>query len=118
MARSPDLRLRQRWRQLLDLFDGEQTTVAAFCRKHRVSPASFYLWRRKLHAPAPARSPNALAPSFVPVQVQGRAPDVDPLVRVHLPGGVRVEIPATERELALAAISALAAADERPEAQR
>lgn len=37
-----------RWREILRKQRASGLTVAAFCRRSRIPPASFYLWRRKL----------------------------------------------------------------------
>lgn len=113
MPRLPDPEVRQWWQQLIDSFDPEQLSVAEFCREQGVSPSSFYQWRRKLHEQPPratrATEGDDNGPSFVPVQIQ--APGVDPLqaaadevATIHLPGGVRIEIPATQPEMLAKAI--------------
>jgi hypothetical protein len=48
MARMPDPAKRAEWRRRLLEFHRGNWTVAAFCRRLRVSPATFYQWKRKL----------------------------------------------------------------------
>lgn len=106
MPRSADPHLRQWWRELIQSFEPRHETVAQFCRRNAVSTASFYNWKRKLantstsqeKEPTPARQQTESddAHAFLPVQLIGSAfgPDDQPL-QVHLPGGVRIEVPAT-----------------------
>jgi len=101
MARTPDPELRRWWRGLIDAFDSRRWTVAEFCSRHDVSAASFYNWRRRLQeeeADEPPGGPSA-APAFLPLQIaKGLAPR-ERSVQVHLPGGVRVEVPPQDRDL-------------------
>jgi hypothetical protein len=96
MSRSPDPELRRRWRRLIDSFDPHRQTVAEFCNRHEVSPASFYAWRRRL-SQSPASSPAV--PAFLPVEIMQRPLAPGRSVQVHLPGGVRVEVPTADRDL-------------------
>jgi hypothetical protein len=52
---------RHAWQQRLARQAGGQFSVAAFCKRERVSIASFYYWRRRLR-------PDD-APRFVPVHL-------------------------------------------------
>ena len=111
MARSADPALRQWWRELLELFEGSSFTVADFCRQQGVSTASFYAWRRRLAGAEGSQSPKpnesraatsrAAGPAFLPVHVASTQAGAGEGARVlvHLPGGVRVEVPAGQREL-------------------
>lgn len=49
MARQPDARKQQRWLDLMQRWQLSQLTVRAFCERHGLTEASFYLWRRVLH---------------------------------------------------------------------
>ena len=115
MARSPDPELRQWWRELIDSFDSDRATVAEFCRRQGVSSASFYAWRRKFAdvAAGESQQPAGYSPAFLPVRVVDRnGPDVGlaeaDRVQVHLPGGIRVDVPSHERELLLELVTAVA----------
>lgn len=116
MGRSPNPQLRQWWRELIDAFDPGESTVAEFCRRHEVSTASFYQWRRKLQGdrrrPSQTDPPDD-APGFLKVQVsEPEVPESQPaLASIRLPRGVRIDVPAHEHELLLAAIRLLAAGD-------
>ncbi|HVX64517.1 MAG TPA: transposase [Pirellulales bacterium] len=112
MARGPDLALRQWWRNLIASFDPERSTVAEFCRRRDVSPASFYAWRRRLGQRLQAEPERADLPAFVPVQVAPQSSSADRAVTVYLPGGVRVAVPSDEQHLLLALVAHLAASSE------
>lgn len=62
MPRTPDPELRRWWRQLLDSFDPQRSTVAEFCDQNEISPTSFYKWRKRF-----ARPPEI--DSLIPVEV-------------------------------------------------
>jgi len=102
MSLHPDPELRRRWRGLIESFDSRRSTVAEFCRRHQVSTASFYVWRRRLGegiVPTPA---------FVPIRIAQAPSRSESTVRIHLPGGVRVEVPAEHRELLVELLTRLA----------
>lgn len=86
MARLPDPALRQWWRELISQPADSGMTIAQFCDAHRISTASFYLWRRKLQDDPPAQD------GFLSVQVVGTTNPSEPF-RVHLLGGAVIEIP-------------------------
>lgn len=48
MARKAGVLLQRQWRERLERFRGSTWTVAEFCRREKVSVASFYQWRKKL----------------------------------------------------------------------
>lgn len=107
MPRAPDPQVRLRWRQLIDAFDPRRFTVAEFCRKHRISQASFYQWRRRLatnttpgHDQRREAKPLQRRAAFVPVQLVDDSQDsTAQTVQVHLPNGVRVDVPTGQRDL-------------------
>ena len=41
-------RSREQWREIIRQQRGSRLSVAAFCRRAKVAPASFFAWRRKL----------------------------------------------------------------------
>ena len=61
--------------------------MSRFCRREGVSTASFYWWRKRLDD-AGAAGKRELA-RFQPVRLTGAGA----VMSVHLPGGVRVEVP-------------------------
>jgi hypothetical protein len=80
MARRPDAAKQGRWLELIRRWQGSQTTVREFCRRHRVSEASFCSWRRVLrergllHDPVPLTSADA--PAFVKLSMLDAEPSV------------------------------------------
>jgi transposase-like protein len=94
------------WRRRLKEFEAGQSTVAEFCRRVGVSPATFYEWRRKL---APAARSQSRPMNFVPVEITAAAR----VIEVLLPGGARVLIPAGESEALRAVFSLLVAQEAR-----
>ena len=99
------------WNKTVREHAGSGLSVRAYCRRRRLSEASFYAWRRELklrrqeRATANARQP-APKPTFVPVTLA----DVAAGVEVVLPGGVVVRLPAATE---LAAVATLVADLER-----
>jgi len=64
-GRRPDPAVRQLWLQRLQRYQRGGLSVTDFCDRERISVASFYAWRRRLHNAAPAGT----TPGFVPVRV-------------------------------------------------
>ena len=94
------------WRERLERQARSGFSIAEFCRRERLSPPSFYQWRKRLSVVRCA----ADRPQFVPVH---RAEDSGAAdgVEIELPGGVVVRLPAgASRELVTAAIEAAARA--------
>ena len=48
MAQRPDGAKQERWLELVRRWQRSQITVCEFCRRHQISEASFYSWRRVL----------------------------------------------------------------------
>ena len=59
-----------RWRQLLDRWHHSGLSVRAFCRRHRLSEATFYARRRSLGQPPSAGAGAAEPLTFVPISVR------------------------------------------------
>lgn len=76
------------WEERLVRFFASKVTVAEFCRREDVSVASFYYWKRRLRASEVA---EASVPLFVPVSVR---PAGNTEIRIELPGGATVCVPA------------------------
>jgi len=64
MSRRIDLDKRARWAMHFGLFAAGGLSVRDFCRRHGLSEARFYWWRRRLAAGGPEGGPL-----FVPVRV-------------------------------------------------
>ncbi len=91
MPRAPDPELRRWWQRLILSYDSSGLSIAAFCQQRDVSTASFYAWRRRLREDA---TPTPAASSFIAVEL---TPSLGQPIEVHLPGGVRLDVPASER---------------------
>lgn len=76
------------WQQHLDAWRQSELTQVAYCVSHGLSIKSFYRWRRKQKEPVAAATPLTL----VPVSLGGSA--TREAVRLHSPGGWRIELPA------------------------
>lgn len=98
------------WRDLLDRFEPEGETVAAFCAREGVCAASFYRWRARLTGPAAGASRAGRKPGtsavlprraggFVDLGSLAPAASAEParvaaglLLRLDLGGGVVLQI--------------------------
>jgi transposase-like protein len=81
-------------------------SVAAFCRKQKVSPPSFYAWRRKwTQRQTPKSTRRQATPRFVPV----RLPAAPAEFEVRLPNGITVGVPGNFVEAPLATLLELVA---------
>jgi hypothetical protein len=87
------------WRSLIDRWKGSGQSVAAFCAANRVSPATFYSWRKRLATRG--RDTAAPAPTFAPVRVVP-----GPTAEVILPNGLVVRVPAATDPAAVARLVA------------
>jgi hypothetical protein len=110
VARVASPQKRAEWMGRLRRFESSSATVVAFCAAEGVSMASFYQWRAKLLSERTRNAPSQVTeenirngsrsaaqphhPTFVPVHIAATSE-----VAIHLPGGVRVMLPAHEREL-------------------
>ena len=79
------------WRQHLETWDCSDLTQKDYCATHGLSEKSFYRWRLK-QKEAQATLPPSL--TLVPVSVAAQAESG--AVRLHRPGGWRIELPAGE----------------------
>jgi len=99
------------WSERLRRYENSDLTVASFCERERVSVPSFYYWRRKLLGPGGTagggngRTPRAVrAPQrrdFVPIAIRNSA-----AVKMRLPNGSQLWLPAGDAALLSAAITA------------
>ena len=117
MATRPDPDREFFWRELVARRESSGLTVAELCQRSGVSPASFFLWQRRLRKqqPTPRSGTIEALPrtSLVPVRIVPDRVDEDRMspVVVELPGPVRVQIPpgcdAATIHAVLQAVSAL-----------
>ena len=74
-------------RALLNLQEKQDTTVAAFCKAHKIQIATFYKWRERYH------SKPAGQESFVPVQLAEPVAEVSILfAEIDLPSKVSIRL--------------------------
>jgi hypothetical protein len=83
MARSSDSAQAAVWRERFSRLAASGMTTAEFCAAERVTPASFYAWRRRLGLVQPRRRQR---PAFQQVVVK-----TAPALAAYLPGGVKLE---------------------------
>lgn len=99
MSRSSDPQKLGVWRGRFQRFSSSGLPVGRFCARERVSVASFYYWRKKLGPGsvaravgrgrrAPDQSSSERGGVFRPVTVVPATSGV----RIHLPGGTRIEV--------------------------
>lgn len=69
MGRRAGVLLQGRWRDRLQRFGRSRLSVAEFCRREKVSAASFYQWRKKLAATVRQGQDAMPAATLLPVQV-------------------------------------------------
>ena len=85
---------RTNWNQHIEAWQGSGLTQAAYCRLHRLSPATFSAKVRGRSASAPT-PPLPVSPGLVPVKVEPAKPVAgEPLV-LRTASGHRLELPAS-----------------------
>ena len=102
---------REIWSERMRRYANSGLTVAAFCERERVSVPSFYYWRRKLLGPGDTagggkgrmsrvgRTPQKR--DFVPIAIRNSA-----AIKMRLPNGAQLWLPAGDADLLSAAIAA------------
>ena len=75
------------WQKHLEAWDQSELTQEAYCASHGLSVKSFYRWRRKQKQSIAPAKPLTLVPASV------GASAAQNVVRVHSPGGWRIEFP-------------------------
>jgi hypothetical protein len=99
MGRTADGSVAALWAERLARQQRGTLSIAEFCRRERISPPSFYAWRRRLE--------QAGRPVFVPVELPGTVGTSAVGVQIELPGGAVVTLPAgASLELVTTAIRA------------
>ncbi len=78
------------WQQHLETWERGDLTQEAYCTRHGLSTKSFYRWRCKQKAALAATKTNL---TLVPVSVSPSPAST--MVRLHSPGGWRIELPAS-----------------------
>jgi hypothetical protein len=106
MSRTTDPELRRRWRQLLDSFDPQRSTVAKFCERNCISVASFYKWRKRFNQ-------TGQTPKVLPVEIMENSTATQKAAVIKIGNHAQIEIQpghtqiATEIALALAKLERL-----------
>ena len=98
MARGEGLSKKAEWRERLGRYRASGLTVAGFCEREGVSTAAFYAWRKRLGDAKKAR--KGRQPAFAAVRL---TPPGTPMA-IHLPGGVRVDVPMEDLEAVRAVV--------------
>jgi transposase-like protein len=81
------------WRGVIGRQKQSGLSIAEFCRREQISPASFYNWRRRLRGSMEERTPQ-----FVPVAL---TPPSRADFEIRLPGGVSILAPDDFEEASL-----------------
>ncbi len=111
-----DARREGLWRKRLAKHAASGLSVRAFCRRQKVSEASFYSWRRTIHqrdteAKSPAgrttaslrRNGQSQQPAFLPMVIEGGR-HRDDGIALELAGGHVLHLPAATTVERLAAL--------------
>lgn len=88
-ARQRDPDREQFWRETIAAWRASGLSVPAYCRRHQVSVASFYSWRRELRRRDEAAGGQRAVPAFVPVSI---IPSCTFQVEVRCPSGHTVSV--------------------------
>jgi hypothetical protein len=104
MARPANESLVLVWKQRLARHQRSQLSAAEFCSQEGISLKSFYAWRKRLQTNDSSAPRSSM---FVPVELSAES-DAASEVRLELPSGVVVTLPATSSpKLVAAAIRAV-----------
>ncbi len=99
MGRTADGSVAAVWAERLARQQRGTLSIAEFCRRERISPPSFYSWRKRLE--------HDERPVFVPVELSEAVELLADGVQIELPGGAVVILPAgASLELVTTAIRA------------
>jgi hypothetical protein len=114
MARTPDPKVHEIWRDRLRRQETSGLTIAQFCTQEGIARSKFHAWKRRFQlmestalCPAlPASSP------FLPVTVRllERSSDEPLPIEAELPNGIRLRLPTVNEHLACRLLRAVAAA--------
>ena len=72
--------VKQKWQATLADYQRSQLSIAAYCREHSITPASFYRWRKKTSTDQRGR--------FLPVIIEVKSAPV----RVCFANGAMIEV--------------------------
>jgi transposase len=95
----PDPAVTRRWAERIERFRSGHHTVAAFCAAEGVSPANFYLWKRRLDRSTASAALDI--PTVVPLRL---LPSPVAPIELALPSGAVVRFPADTRPEVIVAV--------------
>ena len=82
------------WSKVMTRYEASGLRASEFCRRHRLSPPSFYRWRRILHGDRPAERLELV--DVAECVATGCVPDTSEEARsgrtCQAPGGVSIEV--------------------------
>ena len=117
MARTPNPKLHELWRDRIGRQEASGLTIEQFCAQEGVARSKFHAWKRRFRlADAVDQCPTLPARStFLPVTVRllprGHTADAPGLpIEAELPNGVHLRIPTADPRLACRIVRAVAAA--------
>ena len=96
MSRPKQPELRELWRERIAQQATSGQSIRAYCRDHRLSEHSFYLWRKRLGRPSSRVKPV----SFALVEAEAARPSQAP-IELILVSGETLRIPADAATLRL-----------------
>ncbi len=119
MARRLTDSQRSQWSERLRRQAASGLSVSAFCRKHSISEARFYYWKRQLVTGVAAdptrRSQAPESPRFV--QLQRASGSLASCVEISVASGALIRVPADNVAAVEAAVGAVASLPARPEGE-
>jgi hypothetical protein len=122
MARTPDPKVHEIWRERLRRQETSGLTIAQFCAQEGVARSKFHAWKRRfrLSGSTDLCSRRPTPPTFLPVTVRVLEPGPEEVLPIEadLPNGVRLRIPTANERLACRLIRAVAAARTHPGGSR
>lgn len=114
MARTPDPKVHETWRDRIGRQQASGLTIAQFCAQEGIARSKFHAWKRQFHLmESPDQCPALPTPStFLPVTVRllQRPTDQPMPIEAELPNGIRLRIPTVNEHLACRLLRAVAAA--------
>ena len=114
MARTPNPKLHELWRDRIRRQEASGLTIEQFCSQEGVTRSKFHSWKRRFRLADTAEQRRALPSqsSFLPVTVRllQRGPEEPQPIEADLPNGVRLRIPVADPRLACRIIRTVAAA--------